>query len=159
MVWIGVDPGLSGAVAFIPEAGEARVFSTPTLYVSTGKSQRRHYHLAEMYRLFDQYSDESVKLVTLEIQQAFPGQGVTSTFSIGYGYGLWHMFFSLKGWPLELARPAKWKKEFGLSSDKGRSLLRANELFPHLSAEIRVKDDAGRAEALLLAEYARRKRP
>ena len=62
--------------------------------------------------------------------------------------------------PYELVSPQKWKKEFGLASDKKASIRTAQRLFPGVSLKAgekcRVEND-GMAEALLIAEYARRK--
>jgi crossover junction endodeoxyribonuclease RuvC len=58
--------------------------------------------------------------------------------------------------PTEYVSPQKWKRHFGLTSDKDESRRAASRLLPksaHLWA--RVKDD-GRAEAALLAIYGAR---
>ena len=56
--------------------------------------------------------------------------------------------------------PEKWKKEFGLNTDKQKSIAVCRQLFPEAdlrhSERSRVDND-GMAEALLMAEYARRK--
>jgi crossover junction endodeoxyribonuclease RuvC len=61
--------------------------------------------------------------------------------------------------PYELVRPQKWKRMFSCTSDKNTSIEVAKRLFP--SAQLMRTDrcrkpDDGMAEALLMAEYARR---
>jgi hypothetical protein len=56
--------------------------------------------------------------------------------------------------PWHLVTPQKWKKDMGLTSDKNESLTMARELWPN--APLTRKMDNGRAEALLMAEWARR---
>ena len=51
-------------------------------------------------------------------------------------------------------RPQVWKKALGVTSDKNTSLALARELFPE--AVLDLKKHHGKAEALLIAEYARR---
>jgi hypothetical protein len=60
----------------------------------------------------------------------------------------------------ELIRPQKWKKEFSITGDKNSSIAVCKRLFPDVSllrTERSRKDDDNLAEALLMAEYARRK--
>ena len=60
----------------------------------------------------------------------------------------------------QLIPPKTWKKEFGLNSDKESSIAVCKRLFPEVSlkrTERCKKDHDGMAEALLMAEYARRK--
>jgi hypothetical protein len=54
-----------------------------------------------------------------------------------------------------LVPPQVWKKRLKIDSDKKVSLALARQLFPNAPLA-RVKD-GGRAEALLIAEYMRRK--
>lgn len=89
-----------------------------------------------------------------------PGQGVVSMFNFGKGFG-W-ILGTLEAYSVsyELIRPQKWKKEFSVTSDKNTSIEVCKRLFPHVSllpTERCKKDNDGMAEALLLAEYARRK--
>lgn len=109
-------------------------------------------NLAETYRGNIVCAVESVS--------AMPGQGVTSMFNFGKGFG-W-ILGTLEAYdvPYELIRPQKWKKEFSVTSDKNTSIAVCKRMFPHVSllpTERCRKDNDGMAEALLIAEYARRK--
>lgn len=89
-----------------------------------------------------------------------PGQGVTSMFNFGKGFGWILGTLEAYSVPYELIRPQKWKKEFSVTSDKNTSINVCKRLFPQVSllpSEKCRKDNDGMAEALLLAEYARRK--
>lgn len=91
---------------------------------------------------------------------AMPGQGVTSMFNFGANFGWIQGVLEALRFPYELIAPQRWKKEFSLTSDKKASIRTAQRLFPGVSLladkHCRVESD-GVAEALLLAEYARRK--
>ena len=90
---------------------------------------------------------------------AMPGQGVTSMFNFGQNFGYIKGLLEAFQIPYELVRPQKWKKEFGITGDKNSSIEVCKRLFPGVSlrrTERFRKDDDGMAEALLMAEYARR---
>ena len=62
--------------------------------------------------------------------------------------------------PYQLIPPQTWKKEFSLNKSKEKSIDVCKRLFPgvKLLATPRCKKEHdGMAEALLMAEYARRK--
>ena len=64
---------------------------------------------------------------------------------------------SAGGFPIT---PQKWKKEFGLTADKAKSVDVCKRLYPGVSllrTERSKKEDDGMAEALLMATYAKRK--
>ena len=81
-------------------------------------------------------------------------------FNFGMNFGWIQGVLDALNIPYELVSPQKWKKEFGLTSDKSESIRTAQRLFPGVSLKTgeksRVESD-GMAEALLIAEYARRK--
>jgi crossover junction endodeoxyribonuclease RuvC len=57
------------------------------------------------------------------------------------------------GVPLHLVSPSKWKRHFGLGSDKEKSRALALRLWPGRSDLFGKKKDHGKAEAALLARY------
>ena len=150
MVFIGIDPGKSGAMAIIDrrKKGEEQIFL---------------YHFdADAYRdaLINLAADPMDCRCVVERVTAMPGQGVTSMFSFGENFGFIQGLLTAYSIPFELVRPAKWKKEFGCTKDKNTSVAVAQRLFPQVSflrTERCKKPDDGFAEALLMAEYARRK--
>jgi len=88
-----------------------------------------------------------------------PGQGVTSMFKFGENFGFIRGLLHANKIPYELVTPKKWKKEFGVTSDKNTAIDVCRCLFPDVSllrTERCTKAHDGMAEALLMAEYARR---
>ena len=148
-IFIGIDPGKSGGIAFIDTEGG--------------------YCYTEQYSdksLIDLCRDESWRGCTdhimccLEKVGARPGQGVVSMFSFGQSVGYIKGVLESFRIPYQEITPQKWKKEFGLNSDKAASAEVCRKLFPDVSllATPRCKKPHdGMAEALLMAEYARRK--
>jgi len=93
-------------------------------------------------------------LAVIEQVAAMRGQGVSSMFRFGEGYGMLQMGCAANKLPVQFVTPAKWKGYFGLSRDKGVSRGLAMQRFPDNASDFgRAKDD-GRAEAALLCLYA-----
>ena len=156
-VIVGIDPGLSGGVAILGMDGDVKSLSiTPTL--SVGKT-KRDYDMQEMKSLL---SVDGVLWAFIESQSARPGQGVSSTFKTGYGYGIWMALISSCEISLNVVSPRAWTSKMlsGVPGDgKNRNILAAKRLFP--KADLRKSERArkphdGIADALLIAEYGRR---
>ena len=96
----------------------------------------------------------------LEHVGAMPKQGVSSTFKFGMNFGIIQGMLIALGIPFELVRPQKWKKEFSCTSDKNTSISVAQRMFPDVDLKRTArcsKPHDGICEALLMAEYCRRR--
>lgn len=149
--FIGIDPGLGGAVAFL-DGDELEVYDTPVAVV---KGTRREYLVGSMASLL---ATRTGGKAALEAGIPMPRQATNTTYLMGRGGGLWEGLLAASGMTYDLVPPQRWKKAMGIPprSDKGASRVLASRLFPacaHLFA--RVRDD-GRAEAALLAMYRKR---
>lgn len=156
--FIGIDPGLSGAVAIISSDGEATIHDTPTTKVKSGKKNKNMYVESLMADILRQYAGDNVE-VKLEKAQSMPKQGVASTFSTGEGYGLWRGILAALRMPYTIVTSQKWKKAMmdGMGKEKSASCYRGQQLFPSVELfgpQGGAKD--GRGDALLIAEYGRR---
>ena len=101
--------------------------------------------------------DDTLHIAVIEQVAAMRGQGVTSMFRFGQGYGQVEMAIAAQRLPVHYVTPQKWKGYFGLSRDKGVSRSVASQRFPSIATQFaRVKDD-GRAEACLIALYGKEK--
>lgn len=151
MIFIAIDPGLTGAIAAIDD--QAQLILCEDLPVI------RHGKLAwidanELTSLLMAARDGRPARIIVERSQAMPGQGVSSTFCIGVVLGSLLAACQRIAVPLDLVTASAWKAAMGLGSDKSVSLDRARLAFP--AADLDRKRDHNRAEALLLAEYNRR---
>ncbi len=92
MIYIGIDPGLDGALAVLGCAGCARatpmLIDAPTSVITKGKKNRRAYDVSAMAAHLSLHRGVAT-LVALDAVHAMPGQGVTSMFSMRYGFGFW----------------------------------------------------------------------
>lgn len=144
---IGIDPGLTGAVA-VNGFRAAMVDDLPIVEKQINPSA-----LAEFFEFQPEKS-----LIVIEQQQPMPRDGCKQSFRTGLNYGMLKAVAMLSGCRVEIIRANIWKKEFGLlKKDKDASRLKALELFPELADRLKLKKHHGRAEALLIAEYGRRK--
>lgn len=142
---IGIDPGLTGAVAIL-EGQSLRVQDIPTAPGPKGRSVLLHRVLFDLL-------DLPPAAAFVELVSARPGQGVTSMFRFGETLGAIHMALAARGHALHQVTPAVWKRHFGITKDKGSSRALAAQRWPDAAAQFaRVKDD-GRAEAALIAQY------
>lgn len=141
MTYIGIDPGKDGALAVLCEGG---LVSVVPFYPDAYKAALRALN--------------GPALAVLEHVGAMPGQGVTSMFSFGENFGYLKGLLEAFEIPYELVRPQRWKKEYGISG-KNQPVEVCKRLFPGTSlrrTERCKKDHDGMAEALLMAEFARR---
>lgn len=153
MIHLGIDPGLTGAVAVIEADGEVSFFDTP-IYKDGTKTRIDEARCADLIR----GQARATSLVTIEKVNAMPKQGVTSMFSFGYGFGVWMGIIAALQIPHQLVTPQAWKKVMfaGYTSDTDSRVV-ARRLWPLYTEEtLSRKKDHGRADASLIAEFGRR---
>ena len=147
-VYIGIDPGKNGGIAVIDGASHMVAVYSDAVLIDAARM------VADMNKA------DAEAICCLEKVGAMPKQGVVSTFNFGASYGYIKGVLESFRIPYQEMPPQKWKKEFGLNSDKTASVDVCKRLFPdvNLLATPRCKKPHdGMAEALLMAEYARRK--
>ncbi len=146
MIYIGIDPGLYGAVAWLTPKGPY-VEDIPVVLKGGGfvKNEINAAGLIQMLRFDGEYA------AMLERINAMPGQGVSSMFSMGDSFGVIRCALAAAKIPTEYITPQSWKKHFHISSDKEVSRALAIRLYPTI--DLHLKDHADRAEALLIATY------
>ena len=145
MIYLGIDPGRSGSMAIIWANGSIEVIPFD-----------QDAYIMALYKI----ANPATSKCCLEHVSAMPRQGIVSTFNFGVNFGWIQGILEAFSVPYELVRPQKWKKEFSVTADKNSSIAVCKRLFPDVSlkrTERCTKDDDGMAEALLMAEYARRK--
>jgi crossover junction endodeoxyribonuclease RuvC len=151
---IGIDPGVSGAVAVLfraPQGTAVHCWDMPTVEVR-GKRHVCPHGLRSLLAK-EASPDYLVDAIVLEHVQGVQGTGATSAFSFGRSFGLVEGVVAGLALPLMLVRPQAWTKALGVSRDKGAHRKAAANLWPRqASLFARVKDD-GRADAALLCHW------
>lgn len=143
-VIMGVDPGISGAVAFYFTESPGRI-AVDDVPVAGGEINAPE--LARLVRI------HRPTFAVIERVSAMPGNGAVSMFNFGRSYGDVRGVIGAMEIPLHFVTPQKWKKHFGLSADKEQSRLRAIRMFPAVADSFKLKKHDGRAEAALIALY------
>jgi len=154
-LYCGIDPGKTGAIAFIWEDRSLRgVWDMPTEPVGKSRVQVSPEGLDELFN----YMEQGARLCTVvERQSSRPGQGVSSVFSIGDSFGAVRAISYVYSHLAAEVTPRTWQKKINRPStgdSKADSLKMARELFPAYDGLTRKKDH-NRADALLIAVYAR----
>ena len=150
MIYIGVDPGKSGAWA--------RIRTYPNGQVDVMVFPWDDAAFVDFMR------DEPVEMenivAAVEKVGAMPHQGVASTFNFGTSYGYIQGVLSACGIGYQLVPPAVWKREFSLiGKDKRASVDACKRLFPGVNlfpTEKCRKESDGMSDALLICLYAKR---
>jgi len=157
MIFIGIDPGLDGAIAAVDANRTfAAVFDMPVLELKDGRKKKRTLDLRSLLKILTDLTAEEDCHAFIELVHSMPRQGVRSMFTMGEGYGALKMALTALRIPFEEITPQRWKKMllYGTMKDKDASRSKAQQLFPSMS--LSRKKDHGRADALLIAEFGRR---
>jgi hypothetical protein len=118
---LAVDPGLTGALAwYAPFAPE--IITVDDMPVVAGDVDP-----AALARRIRQMSPNAA---VVERVGARPGQGVSSMFKFGCGYGMVQGVIASLGIPIHLVTPGKWKRHYALPADKEEARARAIKLWP-----------------------------
>lgn len=148
MNFIGIDPGLKGGIAVLFPSGECRATEMPL--------KLQHLDIQNIWNAMP--ADIKNSFCVIEQLLEMPYQGVKATTKSAVNYGKVLAALELMGISYQIVHPSKWKKQFQLiGKSKYESAAVAKRLFPNMefvTARGRLMD--GMAEALLLAEYARR---
>ena len=99
--------------------------------------------------------------IWLEVAQAMPQQGLSSTFKTGRGFGLWEGIVVGMDLPYDIVHAKTWTKvmlhDVPVGDPKDRSMIKAQRLFgsklPLVKPMGRVLSLDGRADASLIAYY------
>jgi hypothetical protein len=141
---MGVDPGVTGAIAFYSPDDPSLITAED---IPTVAGEVDPDTLAA--RIKQMRPTECV----IERVHSMPKQGVSSTFKFGAAYGMIRGVTATLGIPCQLVSPSTWKKHFHLAGkDKEAARALAIQLWPGVGYFAR-KLDHNRAEASLLARW------
>lgn len=145
-IYVGIDPGQLGGLASIALDGIALEKMPPTD--------------RDVWDWISFLGGREDVTAIIEKVHSFPGQGVSSTFKFGMGFGALKMALTAAMIPFEEVDPRRWQKALGIpprkkTEDKKQFKLGlkafAQKLFPNVEG-ITLET----CDALLIAEFARR---
>lgn len=152
MIYIGIDPGKSGALAVIHCLKDGTKIKTVPF------DEEAYVHELRQISQFVELTGDEVFAVVEKVH-SMPKQSCVAMFTFGQNFGFIQGALKSFGIPFDLVRPEVWKKALDCKSDKTTSIAVCKRLFPKVSLKRTEKckvDDDGLAESLLMAEYARR---
>lgn len=152
MIICGIDPGLSGAVAFM-DGGTGDILNIadmPTLALSRGGKNKRE---VDPHGLADLLRAQRIGHAFVELVGAMPGQGVSSMFAFGKAFGIVIGVASAIGIPMSFVSSRKWKPALSVPASKDGARARASQLLPGGTGYWPLVKHDGRAEAALIALY------
>lgn len=147
---LGIDPGLSGGFAWYIDGEIIDAWNMPVYMVSQGRKKRNHL---DTCRIKEIMQADAYDFVVIERQQAYKGQGVSTTFTTGKNFGILLGLLDGLKIPIKNVTPQAWKKALKLGKDKQLSFDLGNKLFPDATHFWTRKKDDGVVEAALLAHY------
>jgi len=138
--YMGVDPGMSGAIAILCSDGNV---------VRLIRLDSTEHDVAISVGSLAPY----IRMAYLEKVHSMPRQGVASTFKFGTSYGFCRGVLVSHAIPFVEVTPAKWQQAMGCRTkgDKNVSKAAAQRLWPAEKITHRT------ADALLIAEHCRRR--
>lgn len=162
MSYLGIDPGIDGAIACLDEHGEIEdIFDMPTIVIGyrhakKGKkpSPKRMPNPNFLYDVLSSWKDDSPLVATIESVNSYGGMGSVSAYSFGQTNGVLRSILLLLEIPTRFVTPKEWKGHYNLSDDKDASLELARAQWAGDEREwFRLKKHNDRAEAALIALY------
>lgn len=155
--FIGIDPGVGGAIAFFnPAEKYLTVVDMPTFTLKRGKSEKREVDAIGVVNVLRQFGAAPVELALIELAGCRPGQSVSAVHANGRNWGVAFGVLKSTMWPTQIVTPQAWKKALQCPAAKDGARHRASQLLPEFSHFWQRAKDDGRSEAALIAVYAER---
>jgi crossover junction endodeoxyribonuclease RuvC len=140
---LGIDPGQTGALAWVTPTG--RLHEVEDMPVVNGEVNA--HFLAQLI-----LASGRLEACVVEKVHSMPKQGVASSFKFGTSYGIVIGVVAALEIPLFFAPPQEWKGVMHLiGKDKEAARKLAIERWPTHSDLFRLKKHSDRAEAALIA--------
>ena len=160
---LGIDPGLTGGIAFLSAApGQPKRVIGADDIPTFGVDAKRRVDALALAKMIQACPPD---FAVIKRAQAFSDQGASSGFIYGRAVGALEGVVLGMEIPLEIVEASAWKKALGLSRKKpsGEKMTTAEVkeasrqkallMFPDAHSLIARKLDHGRAEAILIASY------
>lgn len=163
MIFVGIDLGLEGAVCALGGRAEHHLQDLPRTELA-GQPIVDVRELRDILRWMVPASNTAIVLIEdVRVRQGMArgSAGVTAFSSetkLVRLRGHVEALLLLLGWRLEIVQPQTWKRHYGLigaEDPKKAALAKARELYPVFEDKIHLAKHHNRAEAVLMAHYAR----
>lgn len=147
---IGIDPGLSGAIAILTNK-QLIIHDMPVYEITQGKSKKRQIDIHKLQMLFSVF--EGARAYVEDVNSH--NMGRQSAFNFGKTIGIIEALLAANKVPYTKVTPALWKRCTKTPKDKDGARQRASQLLPDYAEQWPLKKHDGRAEAALIALWGR----
>ena len=161
MIYLGIDIGVTGAIAAIDGRGSVAIYDIPVIIKAKSNAMVKRVvdprGVMELVRLC--VRPEMACSAVIENVHPFQGSrnSPQATGSLMHSLGVIGAVLAIARVPVVAVSPVVWKRSFGLvGADKDAARLLAIDLFAGSAHHLKLKKHHNRADALLLAEYGRR---
>jgi hypothetical protein len=158
MIYLGIDPGVSGAIAVIWDTGQVSLYDLSPHIAMNAQAVREILTTAAVENMQVRATIEQVN--AMPSTDGKRSMGATSAFNFGKTVGALHGILAALEVPYETVTPQKWRGAMigggrGLERSGRKALSRetALRLYPDAAPMLKRVKDADRAEALLIARY------
>lgn len=146
---LGVDVGVTGALAWLDTTGELVIEDMPAVeHFTAAGGKRRHVNPD---RLIELLSSRHADRAYIEKQWGQKGDGAIQAFGLGYAYGCLQTALGAALIVREPVASMTWRRWLKVPQGKAGGLHRARELFPAYGHYFKREKDHGRADAALIA--------
>jgi len=151
VMYLGIDPGFSGALAVLDENLEVIHYQDMPIIEVAKKRELDEPELRDILRRFSPYYINLT--VGIEKSQTMPNQGIVSSGRYMASYGFLRGLCVGMGLPYILIRPPTWKKAMlaDMPKEKGSSIQKVGQIYPNI--KFTRKKDHGICDAILIARY------
>ena len=153
--YIGIDPGLSGAIAFLRYKSVIAIHPMPLRMYSASKEEPDSKALYELLRAYGK-----VECIGIEQVGAVKGSSASSAFTFGRAFQAVLAAVEISGLPHVRIQPKEWKKSILVGTDQSKeaAIGFVKRMYPgvDLIPPGESKDSHDFAEAICLAKYAQK---
>jgi crossover junction endodeoxyribonuclease RuvC len=161
---LGIDPGLSGALALRIEAGRVQSWQLPTRKVEKKNGTKTVFDAAAFRNEIGALSRFGPIIVAVEKVGGLPRDGAAGAFNFGMTCGRILEILDAAGCEVHEVPPVTWRGKMGVHAyarehecdTKSASRAVASRLFPDCANQWAKKTHDGCAEAAIIAEYVAR---
>lgn len=160
MIVLGIDIGVTGALAALDSRGSCQIRDLPVQEYQTASMVKRRLCPVGLMRLVREFVPAGeVALALFEDVHSMPGDSGPSGFSLGESRGVVRAVLELARLDAHAIQPQAWKRHYGIVKDKsgGQARATACNLYPIAAGMLGRVKDHNRADALLIAHYGRGK--
>lgn len=159
MIILGIDIGVTGAVAAVDSRGSCQVRDLPTVEIAGNRVVRRKIDVRGLLQIVREFVPPGEKAIALyEDVHAGMGRGAAARSSLDLNRGRVEAVLELARLDVRAVQPQTWKRYFGLiGKEKGDAREIAARLYPDAAQQFKRAKDHNRADAVLIANYGQGK--